>query len=245
MNRNILLACSVSIGMLTGCQDTFTDPPTAPLADEYYPLEVGRSITYQVDSIEYYETVANDTATWELKETIVDTFYDNQGRLNFRIERSIRQPGGNWQLSEVWSVLNNESKIERTEQNLKFIRLISPVETGGEWNAHLYLSDLSTIPVNQQCNNLSFLEDWNYSYKEVGASRTFNGLDFNNTATVMQTGEQNLIEFNECEEVYAKGVGMVYRFFRHYTTQNICPECEWEENTECGYSVKMSVIEYN
>jgi hypothetical protein len=245
MKRNIFTVAAVCMGMLAACDTTMSDPPAYLLPQEYQPLEVGKSITYQLDSIQYFETVENDTASWELKEAVTDTFYDNQGRLNFRIERSIRKPGESWQLAQVWSAMYNDNKLERVEENLRFIRLTAPVENGEAWDGHIYLSGLDEIPVLQQCNNRAFLEGWTFAYEGVGNAASYNGLDFANTLTVRQTGEQNLIEYNESEEVYAKGVGLVYRYFRHFTTQNICPTCEWEENTECGYSVRMSVIDYN
>ena len=245
MQRNIQLLTAVLMVMTLGCETTTTTLDLLT-ADTYYPLEVGKTVVYRVDSISYYETIDNDTASWDLRETIVEAYPDNQGRINYRVERAISAPGANnWQISEIWSVLNNNGNIERTEQNLRFLRLISPVSEGAEWDGHVYLGDLSAVPVAEQCNNLEFLNGWRFTYRQVGAAASFNGLDFNNTLTVLQTGSQNLIEFNASEEVYAEGVGMVYRFFRHYTTQNICPECPWEANTDCGYSVKMTVIDYN
>ncbi len=245
MRRNIQLLFAVLMVMTLGCE-TSTNTIDLLTADTYYPLEVGRSIVYRIDSIRYFETVDNDTASWDVRETIVEAFPDNQGRTNYRIERSISAPGANnWQVSEIWSVINNNGNIERTEQNLRFLRLISPVSEGAEWDGHVFLGDLSAVPVAEQCNNLEFLNGWKYTYQQVGGPATFNSLEFPNTITVLQTGSQNLIEYNEAEEVYAEGVGLVYRFFRHYTTQNICPDCSWEENTDCGYSVKMTVIDYN
>ena len=130
MQRNIQLLTAVLMVMTLGCETTTTTLDLLT-ADTYYTLEVGKTIVYRVDSISYYETIDNDTASWDLRETIVEAYPDNQGRINYRVERAISAPGANnWQISEIWSVLNNNGNIERTEQNLRFLRLISPVSEG-------------------------------------------------------------------------------------------------------------------
>ena len=240
----LLLVSGLALA-LGACDPTFVDPGFA-LATDYYPLETGRSVTYRVDSILYYETITNDTISWDIRETIGTPYTGINGLQTWPVERYRSEPGlSNWELVDVWAVVYENSRLERTEQNLRFIRLISPVAEGSTWQGHVYLGDLSEIPVAEQCNNLSFLEGWTYTYEEVGVPATVGDMNFDETVLVRQTGEQNLIEHNESEERYAKGVGMVYRYFRHFTTQTICPECPWEDNVECGYSVTMTVIDHN
>lgn len=246
MIRNKILPTVVLMSMVAfACETKLVDTAFTDATD-YYPLETGRYVVYQMDSIIYRETVPTDTISYELKELIGDAYYDNEGKLTYKIERYTSEPGLNeWILRETWSASYSNSRLERNEQNLRFIRLISPVVDGASWEGHVYLGDLSAQPVLEQCNNLEFLNGWDFTYEEVGLPATIGGLQFDETLLVRQTGEQNLIEFNECEERYAKGVGLVYRYFRHYTTQNICPECIWEENVECGYSVKLTVLYHN
>ena len=107
------------------------------------------------------------------------------------------------------------------------------------------LGGLDDIPVDEDCNNLSYLEDWNYTYKNVDQPYTVNGNEFLKTITVIQEGDSNLIWFDYAEEVYAEFVGLVQKDFYHYYTQDLsCPECPWVERVQCGYSVKMKVLEW-
>jgi hypothetical protein len=71
MQRNIQLLTAVLMVMTLGCETTTTTLDLLT-ADTYYPLEVGKTIVYRVDSISYYETIDNDTASWDLRETIVE-----------------------------------------------------------------------------------------------------------------------------------------------------------------------------
>lgn len=232
--------------ILPACDNTPPEPVDIIEAMEYYPLEIGKYITYRVDSIHYFETIANDTVQVEIKELLIDTFRDGSNKLNYSYQRFSRPAGSSdWLLVGTGVCLKNGNSIEKVEDNLRFIKLVSPISAGLEWNGHAYLGGLSSIPVAQSCNNLEFLEGWIFKYSAVNVPETIGDFNFEDVVTVEQNGSQNLIEFNQSIEKYAKGVGMVYRFFRHYTTQNICPDCIWEENTECGYSVRMTVIDYN
>ena len=119
-----------------------------------------------------------------------------------------------------------------------------PLREGKHWNGNIYLGSLSSIPVNESCNNLVFLEDWDYEYTAIHAAENIGTFSFDSTATVEQNGSTNLTELNTSTEIYAKNVGLVYREFYHLTTQNICPTCPWEENAECGYIVRQTVVEF-
>lgn len=250
--RTSRLFSAVALLLATGffnlsCNSTDSVLPTNfPEATTYYPLTIGKYITYATDSIHYYETIANDTVHVEIKEVIADTFRDGSNNLTYRIERFNRPAGGtDWTLVGTSTVSYVNQSVEKVENNLRYLKLVSPVEKNVEWAGHIYLGGLGSLPVDQECNNLQFLEGWEFCYTQVAAAETVGNFNFDDVITVVQNGSQNLIEFNKSEEKYANGLGMVYRFFRHYTTQNICPECEWEENTQCGYSVKMTVIDFN
>ncbi|MBC8047358.1 MAG: hypothetical protein H7Y00_11225 [Fimbriimonadaceae bacterium] len=211
----------------------------------YYPMQTGKYVIYDVDSTIYNETTPDETHHWQIKEEIVDTFYDLDNILNYRIERYQRiNDSAAWALQEVWSVRDVNGSIERDENNLRFVKLISPVSVNRQWNGTIYLGDLDSLPFEIGCNKLSFLEDWDYTYITVDSSVTINDMLFDSTLTVFQQGADNLLELNYAIEVYAKGVGMVKKEFYHYTSQ-ITDDINWEDKVECGYKYLMTVVEFN
>ncbi len=214
---------------------------------QYYPLIIGKFIVYDVDSIQYHETAPTDTSYFQVKETLVDTFYDADNRLNYKIERYTRPSDtANWNLTNVWSVLYIDNQLQKIENNLRFIKLVSPLRNDVRWEGNIYLGGLSDLPVEEECNNWSYLEDWNYTYKNIGVSKTINGLPFQKTVTVIQEGDSNLIWYEYAEEIYGENVGLIQKDFYHYYTQDFnCIECPWEQRVQCGYSVKMLVVDYN
>ncbi len=240
-----LLVSSFLIFLLNSCEP---DPIAEELksAESYYPLSVGKYVVYSVDSIKYHEVIPNDTSYFEVKEILVDTFYDNEARLNYKIERFARTSDTlDWVLVNVWSVLYTDNQLQKIENNLRFIKLVAPLKTDISWEGNIFLGGLEDIPVDEECNNLTYLEDWDYSYKNVDQPLTLNGFEFLKTVTVIQQGDSNLIWFDYAEEIYAEDIGLIQKDFFHYYTQDLsCPECPWEQRVQCGYSVKMKVLEW-
>ena len=229
----------------TTCKTDDT-PDELKTAENYFPLTIGKYIVYSVDSILYHEVAPTDTSHYEVKEILVDTFYDLDGRLNYKIERFSRVADtADWNLVNVWSVLFTDNQLQKIENNLRFIKLVAPLKNDISWEGNIYLGGLEDIPVDEECNNLIYLEDWNYHYKNVEQTHIVNDFEFLNTITVIQEGDSNLIWLDYAEEVYAEFVGLVQRDFYHYYTQDFsCPECPWEERVQCGFSVRMKVLEW-
>ncbi|MFI5173061.1 MAG: hypothetical protein ACHQFW_11765 [Chitinophagales bacterium] len=215
-------------------------------ASNYYPFRTGNFIIYTVDSIQYHETQPTDTSHYVVKEMIADTFYDNENRLNYTIERYAKKNDtGSFFLQNIWAVLEVNGRIQKIEDNLRFIKLVSSVRQDETWEGHAYLGGLDDIPVPEECNNYSFLEDWVFEYSSVAEPFQINEFYFDNTVTVEETGSLNLLEYNYAKEIYAENIGLIYKEFYHYTDDDIdCPECSWLEHVECGYSVVMKVIEF-
>lgn len=243
------LVCIAGIlaAALISCDGPLYEPESPADPYRYYPLDTGKYIIYQVDSIIYNETFANDTTSWQVMEMLSDTFYDLNGRLNYTIERYRRSDAAaEWQLVNIWQVLYADGRVEKVENNLRFIKLATFLMNGWTWDGHAYLGGLDDLPFDYECNRLSYYEGWDYSYANLERPFEINGLSFENTVTVLQEGDSNLIWFDQGKEIYAEFIGLVYKEFFHFYTQDItCPTCPWEERVECGYSVKMSVLEYN
>jgi hypothetical protein len=112
-------------------------------------MEVGKYWIYDVDSIVYNFIVPStqqiDTFHYQLLESITDTFYDNQNRLNYRLELSTRIDTGNntpWTFWKVWYCYKSARTFERQEDDLRFMKLVFPIQSDIAWNGNIF------IPVN-------------------------------------------------------------------------------------------------
>lgn len=124
-----LVAAIALAGLWVACDKSSPEPEAPAYPYAYYPLDTGLYRIYQVDSIIYNETFANDTTSWQVMEVLTDTFYDLEGHLNYTIERSRRSDATQpWEIINVWQVGAIDGRIEKAENNLRFIKLTTPLK---------------------------------------------------------------------------------------------------------------------
>lgn len=205
----IALLLSVGIiGLVVSCSEE-TETLNLDYGYDYFPIETGFWVTYQVDSVIYSSFAEGgvDTSSIELREDIVESFMDNEGRPAVTLERRIRPRNSQqaWEniIPTVWYMVRTEDRAERIEGNLRFMNLTFPVLESRKWAGNTY--------INTDATELAIYADWQYQYQEIGASRTINGLDFGETVRVIQNNYDDYVDKIYSEEVYAKGVGLVYK----------------------------------
>src|SRR3954465_6720087 len=90
MLKNILLGAIVSALFFSACKKE-TQIDTAALSD-YAPLEVGKYITYQLDSFRYLPfTLQGVTISFQAKYIVDAQVTDNLGRPAYRIVKQMRK----------------------------------------------------------------------------------------------------------------------------------------------------------
>ena len=94
---------------------------------EYFPNDSGIWVQYVVDSIDYDDEFGNDTFQFQLLEKIESKSIDNEGRDAQRIER-LKRPNDSsiWRIKDVWYANLTESKAEKIEENLRYVKLNFP-----------------------------------------------------------------------------------------------------------------------
>lgn len=165
---------------------------------QYFPIDSGLTRYYDIDSI-FWDPFTNtrDTISYPLKEVIVGTFIDNEGRLAQRVERFKQDIVGNWIIYKVWSSYRNAQRAEKVEDNVRYVKLVFPISIGVTWNGNAY----------------NTLTPRNYEFIFVGAPDIFNNFTFNETVRVQEDDEPaNLLNDFYAEEKYAKNVGCYYRY---------------------------------
>lgn len=220
----------------------------ADLGLDYFPLAVGKSIEYQLDSTIFDpngDTTVYHTTTFA-KETIVDTLSDNNGNVLYKIEHFER--GSDtlpWDIKKVLSVSAQGYQAIRTEDNLRFIPLTFPVEKGNSWDGNIHFNNDQIVYVAGE--SIEMFKGWNYRVKEVGGPLTIGAFQFDETATVEESNNENLIELRKSTAIYAKGIGLVYRELWILDTQCIddCIGKPWEEKAEKGFILKQTILNHN
>ena len=202
---------------------------------EYYPLTIGQTWVYQVDSIKYdgnFTPPAIDTARYQIKEVVESIFDHNEGRESHRIEVFKRNNDTlPWEILNVYFTNRTESTAEKVEDNLRFIKLIFPATPGSKWAGNAFIDAV---------DEHAYLKDWEYQIIGIDAPYNASGETFHETLSVLQEDETNAIERRYGFEVYAKDVGMIYKELINLERDSD-PFGEWES----GFILQFELINYS
>lgn len=237
--------CLLLIFSLTACEES-VEEFTLPDSQAYFPLETGQTMIYQVDSINYFNggAVVDSTRSY-VREEIVERFADVEGEEFYRLERSVRRDlEDEWQIADVWLVSRDATGAYRTEENLRFIKLVFPLTENRVWNHNAFINDqmFSTIAGGE---TIQIFRDWESSVATLDSTQTIQGQEFTEVAIVVHVDDNNLIERRYVEERYAKNVGLIYQEMLILDSQNTSSNGTWREKAEKGFIVRQQLIQRN
>ncbi|MES2800497.1 MAG: hypothetical protein V4638_10815 [Bacteroidota bacterium] len=222
MNRSRLLSI-LSITLIAFACKKDTTP--FDFDYDYYDLTQGRYIEYEVMEVKHDETAAapfdHDTSHYFLKTLIGDTVIDLEGRVANRFFRFKKQNIADpWLVSDVWTTVIDDRRAELVEENQRMVKLVFKPTSAKVWDHNAY-----NIFDEMQCY-----------YRDLQDSRSYNGFDFDSTITVEQDSFISFIDYRRKYEVYAKGVGLVYKYHKdlqinQFDTLNV------QNGTEIFYKV--------
>lgn len=225
-----LLAAAL-LGFFSGCKNT-DEPFVTDYHYSYTPIDSGHYVIYDVDSIQYSNV--RDTAHYQLMEIVGDTIYDNEGELCYELNLFRRANASSaWVFDRKWRIKRTATNFQKTEDDVKFVKLVFPPAADVEWNGNIYVPTSTVYKV---------FEDWDYHFTEVNSPYTINGFSFDSTLTVSEVDNENLIEKTLRKEVYAKNVGMIYQEWE-VLTKNV-PD-NWDTGPKSGFRIRMKVAEHN
>ena len=214
--------------------------------EDYFPLAIGQTWIYEMDSTIYDPngaSIINQSIT-QMRETIVDTLTDAAGNTLYKLEQFTRDSSdANWQIKNVYTtgIVNNQA--QRTEENLKFIKLAFPLRENQSWDGNLFFDEFTIVKIAGE--SIEMFKNWNYRLREFAVADTIGGMNFDEVMVIEQANNENSIELRRAQEKYAKGIGLVYRELYILDTQCIA-DCEgqtWEEKAEKGMILKQTLIQ--
>ncbi len=215
------------------------------LASDYYPMTVGKFITYKLDSTVYLGYTSTGTViSYYVKDVVESQITDNLNRKSFRIFRYIKKNLTDpvWNANLTYFVTPLENSIEYVENNLRYVRLVNPVKENNSWKGNGY------IEANGSNSQLQYLKDWDYQYTNVKQTKTYNNINFAETVTVNQANDSTINNANGYSdksysvEVFAKGTGLVFKDFLYWYYQ---PPQGQVPGYRIGYGLKLTIIDKN
>src|SRR6266576_3654340 len=133
----------VSCGKKTDMIDD-TDYQKARLTELTIPLQPGKYITYRVDSTVFTNFGrTTEIHKYQVKHVVDAQITDNLDRPAFRVFRYITDSAGTqpWQPSGSFFITMLDDRVELIEDNLRVIKLHTPVRDGNKWKGNIYLAN--------------------------------------------------------------------------------------------------------
>ncbi len=198
-----ILLCLGFATLLNACKkDVYLEVPQNSYKN-YYPVEIGYWIEYQVDSIIH---LSNDDINlvdtsivlynFLIREQIDSSMIDGEGDTAYIVSRYKRFSDTlPWELTAVWTSKLTKNALERVEDNRRYIRLTFPFKTDYIWNGNAY-------------NSLS-AED--YTFEDLYSAGAFSGIEFDSTVTVNQNEFVSNINRINKKEIYGNNVGLIFK----------------------------------
>jgi hypothetical protein len=256
MKKKYLLFILLAFLILYSCRKSY-NYPSAQLTD-YMQLEPGKYITYRLDSLVFINFGSQDTIISYLAMDVIDTLItDDLGRPSWRVIRYLSDTTGTapWTPTETYMITPTRQAIEMIENNLRYLKLELPIVNGFSWNGNSYIDTRTTYTDVPGLGNwdYSYMDGWSYTYDSVGYPYSVLGGTIPTTLTVQQasdsTGTPSSIvdsvvsSLTYSEEVYGKGIGLIYKNFIYWQYQP--PNIGSPYGSQQGYGIKLNMIDHN
>lgn len=238
MQKPLLLILTVITILFVACKDV-TEDPNIDLGLDYFPIEVGKWLVYEADSVVFNGfTGTIDTTEFFIREFVESNFTDNEGRPASRIERSYRSnENEDWVLRDIWYAVKDSQYAERIEENVRFLKLVFPITANKTWKGNTY--------INSNDPDLNFYDDWDYEITNTNTSYQYGDLNLSNAIDIQQIDFETFIEKSYGKETYAKGVGLVFKELWQLETQDLSNPAPWPNRAEEGFTYRQRLIDHN
>ena len=238
----------LNVTLFTSCKKNDEDLSGMAQGNLFFPLQVGKYILYDVDSIYWNDSLkAEIHRRCQMRYDVVDSFYNDDDQVSYVINVLSRPTDADTFLpNDVIYVTPTSHNVIVTQHNLKFIKMIFPVANGTSWdgNALIPLSDSDYV---------QFASDkWAYTYTQFDEPYYPGNTVYEHTVTVNEIDDQIsdpdmdstvYASRNFSKEVYAYNVGLVYRERIYWTFEPAVPD--GGSGYRHGYGVIMKAVDNN
>ena len=132
----ILISC-----LLFACDNVNSNLPPPQDGGKFFYPNIGQSVIYDVEDIQYELTGKFMVKTYQLKEINVLVFRDLDGKEAFKIERYRREnETQKWTIDSVFMAKKEIDKALKFENNVTYVKIYFPIKEGLKWNGNAYNS---------------------------------------------------------------------------------------------------------
>ncbi|TAD95457.1 MAG: hypothetical protein EAZ97_15455 [Bacteroidetes bacterium] len=214
---------------LPSCESKSLDPVDKLLGYDYFPVEVGYFISYNVKESIYKVNQPVEQKSYQLKEVFSEKFADQSGAQIYKIVRYQRENGRkNWQIVSELTASKSRLNAVRNEFNFSFIKLVFPLEKDKTWNGNV-LNNLGTE---------------RYVMQDLAKEFTFSGKKYSKTVTVIENNDSTLVNKDVRKSVYSEQIGLIYSKSEQLAyCQDQKKGCLGKAIIESGRILEMSIFD--
>lgn len=229
-----IMCCLALLVCVNSCKLQSIDPETVDLGYDYYPLEVGRYIIYDEHDIVYNSVTTVDTI-YHVKEVIHDSYKEGSEEKFIVYHYVKKTTDADWpiQPDSVWTVVNTNNQLIRTESNIDYIKLVFPVKEGKSWNGN------AKNPAGEFTSSDKF-----YKMSELNKPHTApNAVVYQNTLKMTIANQSDpIVSMDIRYDIYARGIGFIKK---DYTTYYYKQETSFPPQTiDYGSHKVMEITSY-
>ncbi len=229
--------------------------------EEMYPLQIGKYITYRLDSTVFVNAgKLEEIHRYRVRHIVEQKLKDNLNRDAWRVNTYINDSLGKgpWVVNGFYIVVPADKQLEVIENNLRVIKIHLPANEGFTWKGNSYLSNKPYNPDFPLTIDAK-MTGWDFIYESVNQSEKIGSIDFTDVTTI--THIDDLTNFPVSRDTsfasreysldkFAKNTGLVYRehILREYQprpSRTGNPPTTVYDQVWIGFGIKMWMIDKN
>lgn len=211
---------------------------------DFFPVTKGKSWIYASDSIIYDNGGTKiDTFVSFIKEEIGDSFIDEAGNTVYKLNRYFRRNATDvWSRTNTWTTYTDRTRAIRTEENLKFVKLVFPLKKGLRWDGNVFLDE--DIKIDVAGESIEAYKNWKHKIEEINENFSFKGTDVV-AVKVNLVDDASIIDRRKVTEYYGKGIGLLKKEMIILDSDGSRPNDPWEKKAQKGFIHTLTLIEVN
>lgn len=212
----ILLLILISFG----CNET---KESYDLGLDYFPIDTGNYIIYQVDSSVYLPT--SDSIihySYKVKNEYIDFFEDANGQKSLRCYRYVlTEDDSVWQFNYAYYITQNNQFSTENILDIKKIKLVYPISYNTNWD----------------CNIFNTSSSYNCIYDDINFNKNVLDQDYNSVISIEIENLVSIINEDVEYEYYARGIGLIEKESTHLYSGGT-------SGITSGYKLNYYITEY-
>ena len=134
--------------------------------------------------------------------------------------------------TNTWTTYIDKTRAIRTEENLKFVKLVFPVKKGLRWDGNIFLD--KDIKIDVAGESIEAYKNWKYRMEEISDDFNFDGKVVE-AIKVNLVDDSSIIDRRKVTEYYGKDIGLLQKEMIILDSDGSKSIEPWEKKAQKGF----------